>query len=202
MHLVLDRRDAAATAIEEATQIHQRLAAADPVYQPAAAELWSDLGMLRWRLDQPDAALAATRRAVDLGRTLAADDPAQRLRFALALQNLAIFLGLRGRRAEAIPLARERLDVLHKLARDDPERFNPIALGRLLGQAVVLSIQDGDQDCVWAELLESLEVSRILGGELPADRMDDMRASWSAAAQALAANGQAELAEEIHRQLG
>lgn len=201
LQMALGLRDAAVTAVEEAAQIHERLAGIEPARQEITADLWINLGLLRWRLGQPSAALAATQRAVDLGRTLVAQDPAHRLRLAMALQNLAVFLGLRGQRTTAVSLARERQDLLHAMAQADPERFNPGALGSVLGQAAVLTMQDEDQTSVRAELIESLELSRELIRVLSADRVDEMRVTWSAVAEVFVANGQTELAREIHRQL-
>ncbi|HXR71747.1 tetratricopeptide repeat protein, partial [Actinocrinis sp.] len=203
VHTVLGQREALVITLGEAAEVHQRLADQDPAYRPIAFDLWTTLGGGRWRLEQHAAALTAARRAVDVGRTLAAQDPSLRPQLGPALQNLAVFLGLLGRRAEAVPFARERMDMVHDLTQADPEHFNPAALGMAQAQAVLRYLRDADEDAdrdgMRAELLEASEIDRLLADELPAERAEEVRACWSAAAQTFAENGQTELASEIHR---
>ena len=191
----------ALSAVEQAVELYQRLADTDPRHEPGLAAAWQDLGLFRWRVGQRDQALAATERAVALRRSLAARDQSQRLGVTGALNNLALFLAATGRRAEAVDRAREKAEVFRGLAEDDPDRFQPSALGQLLGQWTVRNLPGPDTAALLSEITTSVEIDLEAARGLPPAQADDVRTTLSSAAEVYAEHGHTRIADEIRRRL-
>ncbi|CAO5184851.1 putative Anaphase-promoting complex subunit 5 domain-containing protein [Frankia sp. AiPs1] len=121
----LDRREDALAAVDEATGIYRRLAAAQP--DRHLAGLAASLNNLARRLgDQGryEQALATVEEATALYRRLAADgSDAHLAQLAASLDNLARRLADLRRPDEALTVMREATDAYQRLADAQPERY-------------------------------------------------------------------------------
>ena len=123
----LGLHDEALAANQEAAEIYQRLAAADPTaFQPDLARVRGNQSAWLMQLGRHREALAASEEAADIYRRLATANPAAfEPDLARVLNNHGLSLLNLGRHEEALAVTREAVDLHRRLATANPAAFEP-----------------------------------------------------------------------------
>ncbi|MGH3848406.1 MAG: tetratricopeptide repeat protein, partial [Pseudonocardiaceae bacterium] len=119
--------DEALAATQQAVEIRQRLAQANPAaYEPDLASSLNSLGVKLSKLGQHREALAATQQAVEIRQRLAQANPAAYdPDLASSLHNLGVDLSKLGQHREALAAADEAVQIRRRLAQANPAAYEP-----------------------------------------------------------------------------
>jgi hypothetical protein len=162
-------RAGALRAIEEAVELHARLAQARPAaFEPDLAMSLNNLSNVLSETGDRAGALRAIKAAVEIDRRLAQVQPdAFEPALAVSLSNLTVQLSESGDRAGALRAIEAAVEIRRRLAKDQPAVFEP-ALAMSLNNLSNVLRQSGDRAGALRAIEEAVKLNERLAQAQPA----------------------------------
>jgi tetratricopeptide (TPR) repeat protein len=193
----IGRRDEALSAITEAVDIYQTMAAKHPDLLVDLAGSLNNKANTLAALDRGEEALSVIDQAVDLSRTIATGRPDRStLELATTLHTQSNRLSELGRHQDALSAITEAVDLYRILATDRPDQYSVKLADGLNNQSLRFAELGELQEALNAST-EAIDIYRTLAAARPDSANRDLAGFLLNQAQILAARGECERALDV-----